>query len=219
MNPANRPLVPFLLGCLLLAAGCDGIIPPPQADPTRYYVLSGQALPASPAAAVPAGRLRIGLRTVELASYLRTRSMIVRRGPNELALDEYHRWAEPLGDGIARVLRARLLANPAVGSAAMQPFAFDADRDYDVTVTVLHCEGSLPPDGRGVAYFEALVEIATPGPNPRIVARRVFSAPQESWNGSDFDRLAGLLSEDAGLLGQEIGTALTSAPPPPAPAP
>jgi uncharacterized protein len=201
-------------GCLA-AGGCDGLnslIPPPQADPTRYFVLA--ATPA-PAAAVP-GKIRVGLKSVELASYLKTHAMVVRSGSNEIIIEDFQRWAEPLGDGIARVLRARLLADPALGSVSLQPFAFDTERDYDVAVDVIHCEGATDSDGRSFARFAAVIEISTAGSNPRVVQRRVFAAPATAWNGRDFGQLAGLLSGDVDQLGREIVLALTSAPPPPA---
>jgi uncharacterized lipoprotein YmbA len=151
--------------------------------------------------------VRLGIKNVELAAYLKTRSLVVRNGPNELLMDDFQRWAEPLGDGIARVLRARLLADPAVGSASLQPFAFEAERDYDVAINVLHCEGDTTGD-RSFASFAAVIEISTAGPDPRVVARKLFTAPETPWNGKDFGQLAGALSADIDALGREIVASL-----------
>jgi len=57
------------IGLLLLLAGCN-IIPPPRPDPTRYYVLTGPALTA-PGVPAATGALKLGLRNVELAPYLK----------------------------------------------------------------------------------------------------------------------------------------------------
>ncbi len=201
-------LSPVVLGLgLLLLAGCD-VIPAPQADPTRYYVLSDSG-PAPAEASVGPG-LRLGLRSVELAGYLKSPDLIVRRGPNELAPQDYARWAEPLDSGIARLVRDQLRADPAVSRVYQQPFPLDADRDYDVSVAVARCEG-----GAGSAHFAATVEISTAGDNPHLVARRTFLAPDAAWDGRDFGRLAGLLSADVQALGKDIVAALPSSRPGP----
>ena len=197
-------LAPVVLGLgLLLLVGCD-VIPSPSADPTRFYVLSGSG-PAPTEAAVGSG-LRIGLRSVELAGYLKSPDMIVRRGPNELSPQDYARWAEPLDAGIARLLRDQLRADPAVSRVYLQPFPLDADRDYDVSVSVARCEG-----GAGAAHFAATVEISTAGDSPHLVGRRTFVAPDAAWDGKDFGQLAGLLSADVQALGKDLVSALPAA--------
>ncbi|HEX3731127.1 MAG TPA: ABC-type transport auxiliary lipoprotein family protein [Opitutaceae bacterium] len=199
-------LSPVILGLgLLVLAGCD-IIPPAQTDPTRYYVLS-DAAPAPSEAAVTSG-LRIGLRSVELAGYLKSPDLIVRRGPNELSLQDYARWAEPLDAGIGRLVRDQLRADAAVSRVYLQPFPLDANRDYDVSISVARCEG-----GAGAAHFAATVEISTAGDSPHLVARRTFAAPDAAWDGRDFGQLAGLLSADIQALGKDIVAALPSSRP------
>ena len=92
-------------GLLLAGAGCN-IVPEPQADPTRYYILSASETNGTPQAKAPV----VYLREVDLASYLRSRPLIVRRGENEIEFREFSRWGEPLELGIARVLREELVA-------------------------------------------------------------------------------------------------------------
>jgi uncharacterized lipoprotein YmbA len=203
-----RPLVPAALALCL--AGCGGLIPSPQADPTHYYILSGPAVPA-PDATAP-GRLRIGLKSVELAAYLKSPDLIVRQGTNELVLVDYARWGEPLDAGIARILRERLRAAPAVGRLYPQPFPLDADRDYDVAVTVLRCEAGPAAGGGRAAQFAATIELTTVGPDARVVARRDFVAPPIPWNGTDYARLAADLGADADALGREVAGMLPAAP-------
>lgn len=193
----------LLLGLAGAFAGCN-VVPPPQDDPTRYFVLAG--VPASPGPVQ--GSLRIGLRSVRLASYLNRREMVVRVGANEVEFRDYRRWAEPLDAGISRVVRSALLASGQVAQAWGEPFPVDLVRDYDVAIEVTRCEGAENGSGRLEASLSAVVEIWTAGPDPRPVARRVFTAPAQAWNGRDFDRLAGLLSNDAAALGREILGAL-----------
>lgn len=194
----------------LLIAGCN-VVPPPQSDLTRFYVLTGPAPAAGPAT----GRLRLGLKSVDVAAYLNTRDMVLRKGTNEIELQDYARWAEPLGAGIGRILQLQLASDPAVGRVYPQPFPFEAERDYDVAVSVIHCEGATESGlmGRSSARFSAAIEITRPGPAAQVIARKMFVAPGAEWDGRDYARLAALLSEDAAALAREIAAALPKAAP------
>jgi uncharacterized lipoprotein YmbA len=202
-TPRPRPLARLALVCAVgLVAGCN-VVPPAQDDPTRYYVLSDSA-PAAPQAGPSQGGARIGLRAVQLEGYLRRREMVVRTGSNEVEFRDYRRWAEPLDAAIARILQARLQSSPAVAQAWVEPFPVDQDRDFDVSVAVSRCEGSASRSDRYVASLSATIEVSTAGPNAHVVARRVFAAPDAAWNGSDYERLAALLSADVAQLAQEV---------------
>ncbi len=126
--------------------------------------------------------------------------MVVRDGANELVLQDYARWAEPLQQGLTRVLKAQLLADHSVGRVDTAPLPFEADRDYDVGIDIVLCEGATE-GARHVARFEAVIEISTVGPQAHVVARRDFVAPEAGWNGTDYGRLAGELSAGRGRAG------------------
>lgn len=195
----RAPLLPLAAGILVMLAACD-VIPPPQEDPTRFFVLSDAPGGAAPAAQ---GGARIGLKTPKLEGYLRQRDMVVRTGANEVAFKDYRRWAEPLDAAIARSLRSGLLASGAVSQVYAEPF-LDQERDYDVSVEILRFEGENEPSGRHVASLTARIEISTAGANPRVVAQKLFVAPAAPWDGSDYDQLASLLSKDVAALCREI---------------
>lgn len=197
------PLCCALLAALALMSGCN-VIPAAQSDPTRFYVLTG-APESAPAANgnVPTGHLHVGLRTVELAQYLRGAEIVVRSGSNEVQMQEYARWGEPLQAGITRVLREQLAVAPAIADVQVQPFSLSSERNFDVTITVLHCEG----EGRA-ARFEAVIQISTGSIQPTPVKRRIFTAPVRRWDGHDFGELAAALSQDVSDLAREIIAAL-----------
>jgi uncharacterized protein len=196
--PALLLLVPALV---MIPSGCD-VVPPAQLDQTRFYVLTGpEPAPAE------GGTLRVGLCAVRLPAYLKSPLMIVRRGANEVAPQDYARWAEPLDAGIARVLRAQLRATPGVGQLYQQPFPLDRDRDYDLMIEIIRCEGSTA-NGRPVAQFTAAYEISTAGNDPHVVARKTFVAREIAWDGRDFGRLAADLSQDVASFGREAAAAL-----------
>ena len=200
---ALRLLLPLTaVSCLGLLGGCN-VAQPAQDDPTRYFVLSD---PAGDVASGPvaAGGARIGLKTVRVESYLKRREIVVRTGANEVQFRDYRRWAEPLDAAITRVLKAKLVGSPGVAQVYSEPFLVDQERDYDVSVEVRKCEGMESRSGRYAASFTALVEVSTSGPNPKVVARKLFVAPEAAWDGSNFDQLANLLTGDVSALGQEI---------------
>jgi uncharacterized lipoprotein YmbA len=141
---------------------------------------------------------------VAVESYLDHRPMVLRTGSTEVRFEDYRRWAEPLGAGVARTLRASLLASPDVAQVFVEPFPIDQDRDFDVTIRIARCEGTATPDGRHVATLEATIEIAAQGAGAHAVIRKVFVAPDEAWDGSDFGRLAALLSKDVDALGRAV---------------
>ena len=196
---------------MLFAAGCN-LIPAPTPDSTRYYVLAGPALGA---AGVPpvTGALRLGLRNVEVASYLKKGSLVVRTGENEVRFPDEARWGDPLEREILSSLRGQLLAAPAVGRVFVQPFPFDEPRDYDVSVRVIRCEGVDPAGGgKASVSFTAMLEITTSGAAGEVVARKRFVAPEAAWDGKDFGRLAAELSNAVAALSQEVVAALPAKP-------
>jgi uncharacterized lipoprotein YmbA len=198
------PLLRWASLCVLgVVAGCN-VVPPPQDDPTRYYVLSD----ASAASAQAAGGLRIGLRTVRLEGYLKRHEIVVRTGANEVEFRDYRRWAEPLDAAIARIVRSGLLASPGVSQVWIEPFPLEQDRDFDVSIEVTRCEGAAAASGGYVASLSAMIEVSTSGANAHVVARRIFTAPEGAWDGRNFDRLAALLSGDAAALGRDVVAAI-----------
>ena len=82
------------------------------APPERHYVLGGGRFPESAAAARDLTHVAIGIRRLQLAPYLESTSVVVRRGARaqELALSDFHRWSEPLGEGINRAVAGYLTA-------------------------------------------------------------------------------------------------------------
>jgi uncharacterized protein len=210
MTPKNLTRPRWLAPCAAVAAlgllaACN-VVPPASDDPTRFFVLSDPASPAPPAPAP--GAVRVGLRAIRLEAYLRKKEMVVRTGANEVEFRDYKRWAEPLDTAVGRILRLRLLEEPGVAQVLVDPFPVDQEPDYDVSIDVRRCEGSVDASGKGSASFSATIEITTAAPDPHVVTRKLFTAPAAAWDGRDFGQLASLLSADISALGQEIASDL-----------
>jgi len=182
---------------LLTGAACAGLLAAcnflPEAPPenAHYFVLEAQPAGDRPAA----DSLRIGLRPVEVATYLRGKAMAVRVGDHEVRYAHDAFWAEPLDAGVARVLRESLAARATV---LAYPFPAQLPRDYDLTVRILGAEGA--PGG---VRFVAVIELLRVGDKPALVARREFTAPPAAWH-NDYAQLARGLSQAVAALADEV---------------
>ncbi len=207
IHRAFRFTCPIFFALLLPFVAACSILPKPQPDPTRHYVLTGPAV-ETVNAALGQGTLKVGVRTVSVAPYLDGKSMIVRRGENEIDYRDFARWAEPLGVAINRMLVARLHVSPKVARVFPQPFPFDVARDVDVAVTVLRAEGQVKADGTATISFLCGIQIVRvnerPDAVPEVLAREVFEAPEIPWTEGDYSVLASGLSEGIAKLAEAI---------------
>lgn len=185
------------------ATGCS-IIPEAKEDPTRFYVLTSASPAAAPVAnaSVPA----LHLRPIQLADYLRTRAMIVRRENNEIDFRDFARWGEALGPGIGRVLREELLARGAAGAVSFGRVKNGGtDNSRDLSVRVLTCEGLAD----GSLRFHASWEIAATGGGAPLNGE--YRAANLKWDGQNEGSLATALSEAVAGLAGEIAARLAQA--------
>lgn len=92
----SRLLVPLLTAL----AACSVLAPRP--DPSRFYVLT--ALATADGGGGTLADVVVGVGPVILPAYLQRPQIATRVGPNQVAYDEYTRWAQPLETGVSRVL-------------------------------------------------------------------------------------------------------------------
>lgn len=204
MNARAPSCLPFLSSVTALVIGAFGLsgcsLPKAEADPTRFYVLSTDA---TRAAAQP-DALAVHLRDIELASYLRTRPLIVRRGENEIEFRDFALWGEPLEMGIARVLREELLARGAASTVTSNARRERGNHDLELSIRVLACEGRA----NGEVVFHAVWNLTTTGSKEMPIARGNFQAADLRWDGKSEGSLAAQLSRAVSGLAGEIAAAL-----------
>ena len=167
-----------VVGSLLLAA-CR--LPTPQADPVRYFTLSGPVAGATGGATV---------RPVQLAGHLRGRQMAVRTAANEVVYLEEVRWAEPLDEAITQVLRARAGAGGAGSTVAVQIQRCELNRAEGNSVQVAATYAITPKDG--------------------AVKHGTFSSGPRTWDGQDAGALGGQIRDAVNELGDAIAAALNA---------
>jgi len=113
MNRIWLRALPTLALCAALG-GCG------STPSTEFYVLSAQA----PLAAVGDGP-SVGIAELAVAEYLRRDEMVLLQSANRLTLQGFHRWAEPLEDGVRRTLALNLGALLGSDSIRVRPWTRD----------------------------------------------------------------------------------------------
>jgi uncharacterized lipoprotein YmbA len=113
----------YLLAASLLAACASS-------PPSHFYTLSGAPAPTTQAAGPS-----ITVGPVAIPAVVDRPEIVVAMGDNEVWIDEFNRWAAPLGDGIALATSenlAGMLAAPRVTTLTLASGA----ADYAVTIEV-----------------------------------------------------------------------------------
>lgn len=147
----------WLPGCLGLGSG---------SAPTRSYVLTALAPPA-PQGAAPAGLGRLGVLPAQVPRYLDRPQLVTGPPGNEVVLEDLDRWAEPLAEGITRVLVVNLESHLAGVRVERLPWPNGEEPDLHVRFLLLGLHGS--PGGKAV--LEARWAIAKPNLG-EVLARR-----------------------------------------------
>ena len=91
----TRALTLFAASLLLAACG--------STPRESYYTLSASPAPAPAAGASP---VSVTIGPVVVPEAVDRSPMVVRTGPNEVSIDDLHRWVEPLKSAIPRAMAA-----------------------------------------------------------------------------------------------------------------
>jgi uncharacterized lipoprotein YmbA len=139
-------------GLALGLAGCSFL--QPAVDPSRFFVLNAVA-----PAAQTGSTLALGVGPLHLPSYLAVSEIQVRTSPTELLRLPVDRWAEPLSDGILRVLAQDLSAVLGTRDVVLFPWYAEQQPELQVSVSIRRFE----IDPEGAALLEARYEVTRPG--------------------------------------------------------
>lgn len=139
---------------LMILSACTGI-----SKPSKFYVLS--ALPEAEAAVKRAGdenALAIGIGPITLPIYLDRAQIVTRISRNELKMDEFHRWAEPLKENFFRVLAENLSVLLNTVDVSIYPRRMSTPVNYQVAIDVSRYD--VTSDGKAllIAYWAVLGE-------------------------------------------------------------
>jgi uncharacterized protein len=181
---------------------------------------------AAPEVVAPTPRLAdvtIGLRRLQLAPYLATPAIVVRRGSHEILTSEYHRWGEDLGEGINRAV-ARHLGNGGqqFRTVDVAPWPVRSRYDYLVQLNISRFEGVVRAEAAPANVVDAVGEAGAAGGAVHVVATWEIIRQQDGtvvtrgttefreggWRVGDYAALVALLDRGLVVLARDVTAAL-----------
>lgn len=185
------------LSALVGLAGCVSL---GRGQPTQQiYVLGGSPPGKSEAAAQDSSGLTIGVRRLQLAAYLESPFVLVRRGPNQIDFSEFQRWGETLSGGINRAVVGYLGSGASFRGIDVAPWPAGERYDYVIQLHVLRFEGlaseelaAVEGEARVLATWEIIRQL-----DGAVLRRGTTDYRESGWTVGDYAGLVTLL--DAGL--------------------
>lgn len=178
--------------------------------PQRHYVLGGNRVQGSEAPRPGLAGLTVGVRRLQLASYLESPSIAVRRGPQEITFAEFHRWGEPLPGGISRAVAGYLTAGAPFRAVDVAPWPLREKYDHLIQLHVSRFEGVAPADPAatgGEAHLLATWEIIRQR-DGEVLARGTTDYRKDGWRVGDYAGLVALLDAGLHVLSNDLMTSL-----------
>jgi len=167
----------MVLVAALAAGGCSILSPKP--DLARNYRLGPLTAKVSPAPP-PDPTLALAVFPVDIADYLDRPQMVTVVNAGQVNLDEYHRWAEPLGSGFSRVLAQDIGLLSDSSHVGAFPLAPGFGQDFEVYAQVLQFDGT--PGGNVTLHVSW--RITGPGGRPNYSVHQTTST-RKTENGPD----------------------------------
>jgi hypothetical protein len=188
----------FGICALFTVAGCFTLARP--TPPLEEYVLGAGPRPVAAAPARDIAGVTIGLRRLDLAPYLATSAIVVRRG-SRIVTSGFRRWGEEPSAGIMRSVALSLGAAPTILAVDVAPWPVQAQHDYLVQLHVSHLEGVAAEDStvtEGDVRVMASWEIIR-SQDGALVARGETDRRETGWKVGDYRSLVARV--DKGLTG------------------
>lgn len=185
----------WILALVLLLTGCG------STPSNNYYVLT-----AHEGVSTDGQTPSLGIGPIRIPEYLNRTALVYRRDGNRLQIADYERWAEPLEEGVGRVLGLNLAG--LLDTENVRPFPWHPGRapDFGVSVNLLALDAD---EGRAVLEAEWMVyRPDTSAAVSRRMTRLEYSPPDGKLAPGD---LAAAYSELLYRLSEEISGAIREA--------
>jgi uncharacterized lipoprotein YmbA len=201
-NCIRLGLLGALTACL---ASCNILFP--RADPTQYYVLREFPANAAPSPLASSSGLEVLVGPAAIPGYLDRNQVVTALPGNELKVDEFHSWAEPLNAAATRVLAANI--SHLLDSSGVVPYPEVDLTDFDLRVSILFRRFEKAPDNS--VRLEATYTIA--GPAASGIKKSVYSRelsiplqalPADAPASSQYTAIADAMSRALGELSTSI---------------
>ena len=168
------------------------------ASPSSHFYTLTQTRAVPPGAAFSAS---IAVGPVSVPESVNRPEIVVQVGPNEVALDEFNRWAAPLPSEIQRVVVENLVQLLGTQRVSRYPQGSMTSPDFRVQIEVLRFE-SAPGDA---ALLEVLWTVH--GKNDKEV-KTGRTMVREPVSGQSYDALAAAHSRALGTLSRDLAEAI-----------
>lgn len=129
INEISRYIGLFAL--LTLLAGCG------TSPPSNHYVLTPRG-GGTPGSETPS----LGIGPIEVPEYLNRSAMVYNRQGNQLKVSGTQRWAEPLEDGLMRVISLNLATLLDTQNVRFFPWNSNRAPDYGIKVNLLSLDAN-----------------------------------------------------------------------------
>ncbi len=199
MDQFSYRLKGFIVGVLVLVlSGCA------STPPTRFFVISSVSGSEKVQSRENDRCFAIGIGPVKIPEYLNQLEIVTRVTQNELRLDEFAKWAEPLEDNIQYVLAENLSSLLCTRSITFFPWKGGTPIDYRIDVHVIQMHGVLGEH----AFLDASWSIADGADRrrPPLVTRQ--STYKELTRGGDYGAFVSAQSRNLASLSREIAEAI-----------
>lgn len=151
----------ILAGCMNLGST--------SSSATRFFLLETHcAAEGSPAGDIGMASRSIGLGPITLAPYLKRPQMVTRVGGNELRVDDFNQWAEPLKKNISRVVGGNLSQLTGGSHVHLFPWRRSVTIDHRISLDV----NRFDADASGRVTLTAIWRIFESGGHQRRMEKR-----------------------------------------------
>lgn len=148
--------------------------------------------------------ITVNVTMVNLADYLDRPQIVTRTSTNEVTIDEFERWAEPLDDAIPRLVAENLSVLLGTPKIATVPWQGSVPPDYAVFFEVTGFDGSL---GENVVLHYVYVILDRDGKKVFEVKRSAITEPT---SGPGYEAMVSAGSRAIGAMSREIAEAIRS---------
>ena len=197
MKRVTRVTIALGLMGLSLAA-CGSLLPKPNPNSSRIFVLFSPIEAAERQDLDPSGQISLGVGPVRLPGYLDRKEIVTRVAQNQFAVSENDRWAEPLDENLTHVLAQNLSILLGSDRIIAYPWPIDQKPHYRVEIQVLRFESDSAGEAQLSARWAVIDDTGKETPNLKA-SRLTRRAKEKSTDGS-----VAALSETVADLSREI---------------
>lgn len=189
-----RPLLAAPLFAILALCGCG-------TTPTANFYTLGQAV--APVHNDNKASYSVAIGAVTLPQAVDRPQIVTRAGENQVAFDDFERWAGPLKDEIARAIAGNLTQLLEGASVFSYPQSARVEADYKVLVDVQRFDSTLGD----ASSIEVLWQVRP----AKGESRNGRSTVRESTGGAGYDALVSAHSRAFAAVSRDIANALRAA--------